>query len=73
MKCRVLRDDQWERIKDLLPGKASCIIPFSNGVLSYTRSQYRYLEKSELWDNYYTLAPARQRRCVETYKIVKSA
>ncbi len=50
-----------------------CIIPFSNGVLSYTRSQYRYLDRSELWDNYYTLAPARQRRCVETYKIVKRA
>ena len=23
MKRRVLRNDQWERIKDLLPGKAS--------------------------------------------------
>ena len=53
--------------------EATCIIPFSNGVLSYTRSQYRYLDRSELWDNYYTLAPARQRRCVETYKIVKRA
>ena len=53
--------------------EVACIIPFSNGVLSYTRSQYRYLDRSELWDNYYTLAPARQRRRVETYKIVKSA
>ena len=23
MACSILRDDQWERIKDLLPGKAT--------------------------------------------------
>ncbi len=43
--------------------EVTCIIPFSNGVLSYTRTQYRYLDRSELWDNDYALAAARQRRC----------
>ncbi len=30
-------------------------------------------EKDALWDRYCTVAPARQRRCVERYKIVKKA
>ena len=42
--------------------EVTCIVPFSNGVLSYTRIQHRYLDRSELCDNDYTLASARQRR-----------
>jgi hypothetical protein len=34
---------------------------------------YNQLLKEELWDKYYTDAPAQQRHCVEPYKIVKRA
>ena len=47
---------------------ATCIVPQCDNV-SYTALP----AKEELWDRYYTATPKRQRRCVERYKIVKSA
>ncbi len=46
----------------------SCLVPQCDGV------EYANLPLPEaLWDSYYTAAPARQRRCVEQYNIVKRA
>jgi integrase len=46
----------------------SCIVPQCDGV------EYGELSSWEaLWDKYFTGAPARQRQCVEQYKIVKRA
>src|SRR5690606_32021463 len=43
-----------------------CLVPDFDGALSMRQW------KDALWDRYFTAAPARQRRCVERYKIVLS-
>ncbi|WP_074710709.1 transposase [Nitrosomonas eutropha] len=43
----------------------NCLVPRCAGVT------YNQLRRDDLWDRYYTEAPARQWRCVERYKIVK--
>jgi len=46
----------------------NCLVPQCDGV------KYEQLPSWEaLWDKYFTGAPARQRQCVEQYKIVKRA
>jgi len=55
---------------DGVDGIVACIwlVPLCDGVA------YNALPtKERLWDKYYTAAPARQRRCVERYNIVKRA
>ncbi|ABI60081.1 hypothetical protein [Nitrosomonas eutropha] len=51
----------WQIISNLL----RCLVPRCAGVT------YNQLRRDDLWDRYYTEAPARQWRCVERYKIVK--
>ena len=49
-------------------GNDSCKVPQCDNI-SYSAIP----TKEELWARYYTVAPQRQRRCVEQYKIVKRA
>ena len=48
---------------------ARCLVPYCR------EKEYKLecKEKEALWDRYYMVAPGRQRRCVEKYKIVKRA
>ena len=48
-------------------GVPSCLVPEIDGAL------FSQVWKDALWDRYFTGAPARQRRSVEQYKIVKRA
>ncbi|ABI60088.1 hypothetical protein [Nitrosomonas eutropha] len=50
---------------DYDPESGKCLVPRCAGVT------YNQLRRDDLWDRYYTEAPARQWRCVERYKIVK--
>ena len=45
----------------------NCLVPEIGGAL------FSQVWKDALWDRYFTGAPARQRRSVEQYKIVKRA
>ena len=50
-------------------GVPKCLVPYCR------EEEYKLecKEKEALWDRYYMVAPGRQRRCVEKYKIVKRA
>ena len=52
--------------------------PLQNGNLRYLVPRcagvsYSQLRREDLWDKYYTDAPAQQRQCVERHNIVKRA
>src|SRR5947199_4492550 len=44
-----------------------CSVPLSDG------TEFRTIDKDALWDKFYTGAPARLRRSVERYSIVKAS
>jgi hypothetical protein len=51
----------------VLLGERKCLVPPFDGAYFSER------EKEALWDRFFTAAPARQRRSVERYNIVKRA
>ncbi len=54
------------KISIMAPG-LNCLVPEIDSAL------FSQVWKDALWDRYFTGAPARQRRSVEQYKIVKRA
>lgn len=71
-KLRVLRAltsrrAQLVEMRKRLLAQIRCLVPGFDGAL------FGHQWKDALWARFYTAAPARQRRCVERYKIVKRA
>ena len=60
-------DGRTRELNNVIQTQGSCLVPRCAGVI------YSQLRRDDLWDRYYTDAPAQQRRCVERYNIVKRA